>query len=224
VPCNADRASLIRSSGDDLLSVDGAGPADCQALAEQLRSTGDWLECVAGIDSVVVQFDTTTLDTETARHRIEEELRICRAASDLVQAPLVEVPVLYGGEFGPDLDDVCEQVGLTPDELIELHTGCEYRVDMLGFTPGFAYVGDLDDRLNVPRLSEPRVRVAAGSIGIADGRTGIYALAGPGGWQLIGRTAMALFEPQSEEPFVLRAGMRVRFTAIDQQHFVAVTK
>ena len=138
MPCNADRASLIRSSGDDLLSVDGAGPADCQALAEQLRSTGDWLECVAGIDSVVVQFDTTTLDTETARHRIEEELRICRAASDLVQAPLVEVPVLYGGEFGPDLDDVCEQVGLTPDELIELHTGCEYRVDMLGFTPGFA--------------------------------------------------------------------------------------
>lgn len=223
MPLNADRASLIRGGGDDLLCIDRAGPAACQDLAEQLRNSGDWLECVAGIDSVVVQYDTTTLDVETARQRIEEELRLPSAAPDLTQEPLLEVPVFYGGEFGPDLEDVCEQVGLTQDELIELHTGREYRVDMLGFTPGFAYVGNLDDRLNVPRLREPRVRVAAGSIGIADGHTGIYALSGPGGWQLIGRTALALFEPQSETPFVLRAGMRVRFTAIDQQHVVAVT-
>lgn len=223
MPLNADLASLIRRGGDDLLSIDCIGPENSQALADRLRGTGDWLECVAGIESVVVQYDTTTLDVETARQRIEEALRSPSAISDLVQEQLVEVPVCYGGEFGPDFDNLCLQLGLTHDELVELHTGREYRVDMLGFTPGFAYVGGLDDRLNVPRLREPRVRVAAGSIGIADGRTGIYALPGPGGWQLIGRTALALFKPQSEEPFVLRAGMRVRFTAVDQPQVIART-
>lgn len=223
MPSDAEHTSLIRCCGDDLLDIEVADPVRCQVLAEQLRGTGDWLECVAGIDSVVVQYDTTRLDATIARQRIEAVLRSPAAMPDPAQEPLVVVPVCYGGEFGPDFDGLCEQLGLTRDELIGLHTDRDCRVDMLGFTPGFAYVGNLDDRLNVPRLREPRVRVAAGSIGIADGRTGIYALPGPGGWQLIGRTALPLFEPQSKEPFVLRAGMRVRFTAIDQQGDVAVT-
>ena len=101
------------------------------------------------------------------------------------------------------------------DELIAVHTSLEHRVDLIGFTPGFAYVSGLDEHLNVPRLSDPRQHVAAGSIGIAAGLTGLYALAGPGGWPLLGQTPVALYDPDRDEPFLLQIGMRVRFKAID---------
>ena len=127
---------------------------------------------------------------------------------------LLEIPVVYGGEFGPDFEDLCRQLGLSRDEFISLHTGIEYRVDMVGFTPGFAFIGGLDERLHAPRRKEPRQRVEAGSIGIADGRTGLYALASPGGWSLVGRTPAKLFDAEAMEPFMLRAGMRIRFHAI----------
>ena len=127
---------------------------------------------------------------------------------------LVEIPVVYGGDFGPDLEELCDQVGMTPDEFIALHTGSEYTVDMVGFTPGFAFVGGLDERLRIPRRKEPRLRVEAGSVGIAAGRTGLYAMASPGGWNIIGRTAAKLFDADAEDPFVLRTGTRVRFKAV----------
>lgn len=219
----AEADTLVRCGGDDLLIIDRTEPAECQVLADQLRELGDWLECVAGIDSVVVQFDAATLGVDEARRRIKEVLLSPQAISDR-RDELVEVPVCYGGEFGPDLDDLCTQLDLSRAELIALHTGREYRVDMLGFTPGFAYIGGLDDTLNAPRLREPRVQVAAGSVGIADGRTGLYALAGPGGWPLIGRTALPLFDPFAEEPFRLRAGMRVMFKAIGQKEYAAMSE
>jgi allophanate hydrolase subunit 1 len=106
------------------------------------------------------------------------------------------------------------------DKLVEI-PGAEYCVDMIGFTPGFAFIGGLDERLRVPRRKEPRQRVEAGSVGIADGRTGLYAMASPGGWTLIGRTPFRLFDPESQEPFVLAAGTRVRFRAIGADEFDA---
>ena len=108
---------------------------------------------------------------------------------------------------------------MSADDVVALHTGCEYTVDMVGFTPGFAFIGGLDERLHVPRRKEPRQRVEAGSVGIADGRTGLYAMASPGGWTLIGRTPCKLFDPRVEPPFVLGAGMRVRFKAISADEF-----
>ena len=104
---------------------------------------------------------------------------------------------------------------MTTDEFIALHTGSEYTVEMLGFTPGFAFIGGLDERLRVPRRKEPRLRVDAGSVGIADGRTGLYAMASPGGWTLVGRTPLRLFDAKAEEPFALRAGTRIRFKPIE---------
>ena len=103
--------------------------------------------------------------------------------------------------------------GLSQDEVIAIHAGGEYVVEMVGFTPGFAFIGGLDERLWVPRRSEPRQRVPAGSVGIAGERTGLYAMASPGGWTLIGRTPMTLFDPGAEQPFALAPGMRVRFRA-----------
>jgi allophanate hydrolase len=203
----------VRSCGDDLLSIELGLAEDAQAFAEQLRATGDWMEVVPGIDSVVVQFDATVRTIEAASRQIAAELAkgySAKAQTDV----LLEIPVVYGGEFGPDFDAVCEQTGLSAEELIALHTGQEYVVDLVGFTPGFVYVGGLDDALRIPRRKQPRQRVEAGSVGIADGRTGLYALAGPGGWPLIGRTTFTLFDPQAKDPFPVRAGMRIRFVAV----------
>lgn len=208
---------LIRCA-DDLLSLSVDGPEYAQALAACLRETGAWLDVVAGIDSVVVRFDAAGLDAKVAQHQIEESLAggipPLRESEDLL-----EIPVVYGGEYGPDLDELCRELGMSTDEFVALHTGGDYCVDMVGFTPGFAFVGGLDERLNVPRRKEPRQRVEAGSIGIADGRTGMYALASPGGWTLVGRTPFKLFDAHALEPFPIRAGMRVRFTAISADEF-----
>jgi allophanate hydrolase len=200
----------VTACGDDLLMIRTGSTAESARIATALRTGDDWLEIVPGIADVVVRFDAASVDSGSARERLAAALRRKMSAVD-AKAACVEIPVVYGGEGGPDLESICRQAGLSRNGVIELHTGREYTVDLLGFTPGFAYIGGLDPRLDVPRLEEPRTRVMAGSIGIAGGRTGIYALAGPGGWPLIGRTTKSLFDPRSEEPFLLQAGMRVRF-------------
>jgi KipI family sensor histidine kinase inhibitor len=123
---------------------------------------------------------------------------------------LVEIPVTYDG---PDLGDVAAHCGLSADEVVHRHTQGQYVVYFLGFQPGFAYLGGLDEALHTPRRAEPRVAVPAGSVGIGGAQTGIYPLATPGGWQLIGRTSLALFDPQAEPPTLLAPGDRVRFIA-----------
>ena len=203
---------MLTRCGDEYFAIAATSPAEAQSIAAQLRSAGNWLEVVPGIDSVVVRFDALTLPAEDVRKTIlaglEAGMRPIEPGDELV-----EIPVVYGGEFGPDLDELCALTGLTQDEVIAIHAGGEYVVEMVGFTPGFAFIGGLDERLRVPRRSEPRQRVPAGSVGIAGERTGLYAMASPGGWTLIGRTPMTLFDPGAEQPFVLAPGMRVRFRA-----------
>lgn len=205
---------------DDLVSLSVDSPPEAQALAVHLRGDEAWLEVVVGIDSVVVQFDAAVIDSRMARRRIDDLL-----AGGIPPLPsqegLIEIPVVYGGEYGPDLEEACRELGLSVDEFVALHTGSDYRVDMVGFTPGFAFVGGLDQRLRVPRRKEPRQRVEAGSIGIADGRTGMYALASPGGWTLIGRTPYKLFDAHAADPFPVRAGMVIRFRPMDADDFDA---
>lgn len=205
---------------DDLVSLSVDSPSEAQALAAHLRKDEDWLEVVAGIDSVAVRFDASVVDTQMVRQRIDDLL-----AGGIPPLPSqeerLEIPVVYGDEYGPDLDDVCHTLGLSNDELVALHTGTDYPVEMIGFTPGFAFVGGLDERLRVPRRKEPRQHVEPGSIGIADGRTGVYSLASPGGWMLIGRTPRKLFDANAADPFPIRAGMRIRFVAISADDFDA---
>lgn len=208
----------VRLCGDDVVSVACEDTQSAQALADHLRESGEWLECVAGIASCVAQFDLAAVSAEEAVRRMASALRDAPAARD-ADAEVVEVPVCYGGDHGPDLDDVCERLGLSREAFIELHTGSEYGVDMLGFTPGFAFIGGFEAAQEVPRRSQPRVRLEPGSIGIAGGRTGIYTLASPGGWQIVGRTPERLFDAGAEQPFRLRAGTRVRFVAISAGEF-----
>ena len=209
---------VITRSGDDLFSVAVDSPADAQALAARLREAANWVEVIPGIASVVLRFDAASQSSDAMQQKLEDVM-----ASDVPALPisdrLVEIPVVYGGKYGPDLDAVSQAIGLPPEDIIAAHTAGEYTVDMLGFTPGFAFAGGLDDRFRIPRRDEPRQRVAAGSVGIADGRTGLYAMASPGGWNIIGRPPYPLFKPDDEDPFVLSAGVRVRFIAVAAGEF-----
>jgi inhibitor of KinA len=131
------------------------------------------------------------------------------------------LPVCYGGEFGPDLEMVAAHCGLSGAEVIALHSGASYRVYAIGFVPGFPYLGGLPAALGVPRRATPRIRVPAGSVGIGGAQTGVYPLATPGGWHLIGRTPVELFRPHEERPCRLGIGDRVQFQAISPEEFAA---
>lgn len=139
--------------------------------------------------------------------------------SDLPPAGEIRIPVLYGGEFGPDLAGLAALHGISQAEAIALHTAPSYLVYMLGFLPGFCYLGGLDPRLHTPRLTTPRVSIPAGSVGIAGAQTGVYPLSSPGGWQIIGRTPLKLYDPHRPKPILLDAGMRLRFYPIDRTEY-----
>ncbi|MGI4762257.1 MAG: 5-oxoprolinase subunit PxpB [Janthinobacterium lividum] len=141
------------------------------------------------------------------------------AAAEYVPGPLVEIPVCYGGEFGPDLAAVASHAQLSVEEVIMRHSAPEYLVYMVGFAPGFPYLGGLDARLATPRRAQPRSLVPAGAVGIAGLQTGVYSLPTPGGWQLIGRTPEQLFNPGRARPSLLQAGDRLRFVPITEQEF-----
>ncbi len=131
----------------------------------------------------------------------------------------IHIPLCYGGAFGPDLDDVARRLDTTPAEIIQLHSTAIYHVYLIGFTPGFAYLGGMPERLAVPRKAMPSHNVVAGSVGIAGQQTGIYPLETPGGWQIIGRTPLRLFDVDSEQPSLLKAGDTVVFQVLDHQLF-----
>ena len=204
----------FRVCGDDCISIEIAEPSKRAAVARSLRGSGAWLDCVEGMRCVIVRFDAAKVGLRAAEVLLGKQLA-ATPSRERLESTVIDIPVCYGGDYGPEFNSICEMFGLTSDELIAIHTSKEHRVDLIGFTPGFAYVSGLDDDLNVPRLSEPRQRVEAGSIGIAAGLTGVYALAGPGGWPLLGRTPLRLFEPDDSQPFLLQTGTHIRFTAID---------
>jgi inhibitor of KinA len=135
-------------------------------------------------------------------------------AGEEMQTRVVEIPTYYGGKYGPDLESLAKLHNLTPMEVIKLHSAAEYRVYMMGFTPGFPYLGGLDPALATPRLAAPRTLVPAGSVAIAGSQTGIYPVDSPGGWQIIGYTPLHLFDKKQDPPSFLSPGDRVRFIPI----------
>jgi len=163
--------------------------------------------------SVLVPFDPLALDREAAIVRLQEALVDLRSPAErsTSESGTVEIEVRYGGPDGPDLDHVAEQVGLRPADIVELHATARYVVLFLGFAPGFAYLGGLAPELRTARLATPRERVPAGSVAIAGEHSAVYPLAMPGGWNVIGRTDLVLFDPRLDPPTRLTPGASVRF-------------
>ncbi|PWC13774.1 hypothetical protein B4923_07280 [Brenneria roseae subsp. americana] len=178
-------------------------------LAERLNHHAEVQEAIPGMNNLTVLLEHPQ---QVALDAIERLQRWWEDSESLVFDPRdIEIPVVYGGDAGPDLDVVAHHCNLTERQVVEAHAAASYVVYFLGFQPGFAYLGGLDERLHMPRRAEPRLRVAAGSVGIGGAQTGIYPLATPGGWQLIGHTSLTLFNPQTMPPTLLRPGDNVRF-------------
>jgi KipI family sensor histidine kinase inhibitor len=183
-------------------------------LAEYFRLRPDVREIVPGMNNLTVELDPASPELESLLDALKAGWGLSNAANTASRR--VEIPVHYGGPAGMDLDQVAQQTGMSREQVISLHSAGEYTVYFLGFLPGFAYLGGMDKRLATSRRTEPRLAVPAGSIGIGGEQTGIYSLASPGGWQLIGRTALKLFDPGRDPPSLLLPGDSVRFTRVEE--------
>ncbi len=213
--------ALLLRFGD---AIDAEGNRHVHAMAAAIaRRRPAWLrEIVPAYASLALVVDPDMLggDDPLARARAWlQALQPDDARGSGAEAPVVAVPVCYGGEFGPDLDELARHAGLAPDEVVRRHADGDYRVAMLGFAPGFPYLLGLDPALAMPRLDTPRTRVPAGSVGIGGAQTGIYPREGPGGWRIIGRTPLALFDAARAAPSLLAPGQRMRFEAVDAAAF-----
>ncbi|MFN0021326.1 MAG: 5-oxoprolinase subunit PxpB [Pirellulaceae bacterium] len=184
---------------------------------ESLPPTGV-IEFVPAFTTIAVYYDPLRISEAELCSTISD-LATTLALTDEFEPRVVEIPVCYGGEYGPDLEFVAEQAGLTPNEVVRIHSEGEYLVHMIGFAPGFPYLGGMSQQIAAPRRSSPRLKIPAGSVGIAGDQTGIYPLETPGGWQLIGRTPLALFRPDQDPPTLLQAGDIVRFLSISPDEF-----
>ena len=168
--------------------------------------------------SILVYYDPLKIPLEELKQRLSDLGRALPDASSS-EASIFEIPTLYGGEFGPDLDFVASHTGLSPEEVIRIHAGTDYLVYMVGFNPGFPYLGGMSEKIAAPRLETPRVKIPAGSVGIAETQTGIYPLESPGGWRLIGRSPLKMFDPSRDPPALVEAGDLVRFVSIDEARY-----
>ena len=144
--------------------------------------------------------------------------------TDSEPAKVVEIPTIYGGEYGPDIEFVAEHNNISIDEVIEIHSSRNYLIYMLGFTPGFPYLGGMSEKIETPRLKTPRTKIPAGTVGIAGKQTGIYPIDSPGGWQLIGRTPVKLYDPFADPPVLLNSGDYLRFVPIDETEYKSILK
>lgn len=210
--------AVIRSAGDRVLVVE-LGKEINPAMNARVRALLRALERarVPGVVEFVPTYCTVAVHYRPERIGMQVlEQAVRSALSDAESAPaeparVVEIPVLYDG---PDLDFVAAHAGCSIREVVRIHAAPEYLVHMLGFTPGFAYLGGMDEAISTPRLDKPRVRIPAGSVGIAGAQTGVYPIDSPGGWRLIGHTTAKLYDPASKNPFLLEAGDRVRFVPV----------
>ncbi len=219
------RFPRVVPAGDSAILIELGSEVDPEissmvfALTDLIRHAGmnSDLEILPTYRSVLVYYDPLVRSYaemfEIVHGAVED---LAEPANQTISLKIVEIPVVYGGDDGPDLHFVADHAGMTENDVIELHSGTDYRVYMLGFAPGFPYLGGLDARIAAPRLKTPRVLVPAGSVGIAELQTGVYPNAGPGGWRIIGRTSVSLFDVNSPTPSLITPAAKVRFKPVDQ--------
>lgn len=176
------------------------------------------LELVPSYTDLLVHYDPLKISFQDLLNQLKK-LSENMGKIDLPDARTVRIPVLYGDRFGENLDVVIKHTGLDEKEIVQKHTTSKYLVYMLGFTPGFCYLGGMDQKLATPRKEIPSQKIVAGAVGIAAGQTGIYPIESPGGWQIIGRTPVKLFDPDKEEAFLLKAGDYLEFYAITDEEY-----
>jgi len=181
-------------------------------------------EIVTTYRSLLIRYNPLKTTYEQLAFYIKDIAQVLEKKSVEIEGKKIIVPVAYGGEYGPDLSYVAKHHGLSEGQVVKLHSGREYRVYMIGFVAGFPYLGEVPDEIATPRLETPRLKVPAGSVGIAEKQTGIYPCEAPGGWRVIGRTPVKLFDPQQEPPALIKPGDRVKFKPISKKEFGIIGK
>ncbi|WP_010531691.1 5-oxoprolinase subunit PxpB [Lentibacillus jeotgali] len=216
-----DAAIRIKFNEDVTPTLNRKIRSFCRRLSHQAVEA--IIEWVPSFDSVTVYYSPYHMSYETIRNMLLE-----LASGDMLLGEdtkmLVKIPVFYGGSAGPDLEKVAKKSGLSVNEVIEKHSGVDYLIYMIGFLPGFPYLGGLPKELATPRLDNPRSSVPAGSVGIAGSQTGAYPLASPGGWNLIGQTPVKLFDPDRDAPFLYQAGDKIRFVPVSESDYRTIEK
>ena len=180
-------------------------------------------ETILGYTTLLIQYNPLYISVDDLKETIIHLIKDQKNAQ-IKKPSLVEIPILYGGEGGPDLEDVAAYNDLTPEEVIQIHSENIYNVYFLGFTPGFPFLGGMSEKIATPRLSNPRVKIQAGSVGIANNQTGIYPVSSPGGWRLIGHTPLPLYDPERKWPFLLEPGDQLVFKPIDEEEYKVMTR
>ena len=176
------------------------------------------VDVIPAFCSLLVNYDPRVAGYEKMKKRLESLVRVDIKVGQ-TKRKIFEIPVLYGGEYGPDLASIADHAGISEDEVVLIHSSKDYLIYMLGFLPGFCYLGGLDERIHTPMLSNPRLRIRAGSVGIGGSQTGIYPLDSPGGWQLMGMTPIKTYDPEREIPILVEAGNYIRFVPIDEEQY-----
>lgn len=190
------------------------------ALAGKLtsESVAGVLELVPTFRSLLIYYEPSVITYHDLKQRVLQLSRSSAMTKDSGKR-IWNIPCCYGSHFGPDLQDLIRHTGLSRDEIISIHSSVDYKIYMLGFLPGFVYLGGLDSRLEIPRLPSPRVRIPKGSVGIGGNQTGVYPLDSPGGWRLIGSTPVDFYDPQREAPILCSAGDYIRFVPITSSDY-----
>ncbi|MBO5154542.1 MAG: 5-oxoprolinase subunit PxpB [Eubacterium sp.] len=176
------------------------------------------VDIIPAFCSLLINYDPRVISYDEMKTRMEKILSV-EIAAGARKKKVYEIPVCYGGEFGPDLSTIAEHAGLSEQEVINIHSSTDYLIYMLGFLPGFTYLGGLDERIHTPRLANPRIRIPAGSVGIGGSQTGIYPMDSPGGWQLMGMTPVKTYDPDREVPILVEAGDYIRFIPVDRAEY-----
>ncbi len=214
-----DRGILVEYG--DVIDPDVNSKVRSMAIVMDENPPAGVIEIIPTYRSLLIIYDPSV----TQPDKLEKALDALEARLDEIRIPpprTVELPVCYGGDFGPDIATVADTNNLTVEEVVELHCEPEYLIYMVGFTPGFPFLGGLSEKLHTPRLETPRTLVPEGSVGIANNQTGIYPIASPGGWQLIGRTPVKLFAPWRQDPFLYQAGDRLKFKPISADEYARI--